>query len=256
MKTQKIIGAGLTLAMLGTLGVGSAEAMLGVEKGERDFSKAKMHIKNRAERVDLSEEQKQVLKELRESKDLDALKEKLEEYGVNIQKRARELGAELTQEQRDEIKKLRESGDKDALHDILKEFGIEHFKKKGFHLGVDLTQEQRDELKELRELKDFDAVLEKLSDFGVSEEKINQIEDKREIFEEQKEIFEGIFSDEDKEKLQEARDLKKEGDKEAAHELKKEVYEANKEEIKEAREEAGLKGFFKRTKSFFKGWFK
>lgn len=255
MKTQKIIGAGLTLAMMATLGAGTADAMF-EEKGEKDFSKARAHIKNRAQHVDLSDDQKEVLKELRESRDLDALKKKLEEYGVDLKKAGQHFTKNLSEEDKAELKELRESGDKEALFGKMKELGLKHGKKMGASLGIELSAEQREEIKALRESKDFDAVIDKLSDYGVSDDVLEKMKVRKENFAEQKEIFDGIFSDEDKEKLQAARDLVKDGDRKSAHELKKEVYEDNKDEILEAKEEGGFSGFFKKTKSFFRGWFK
>lgn len=122
---------------------------------------------------ELTEEQKDELKSVRESGDRDVIESLLEEYGIDPQMH-RNMGmmVNLSDEQKETLKQLHEQGDREAIMAQLKEWGIQVPEAKmkddrGLHLGQELTAEQLKELADIRKTGDKEAVDSKLAEWGI-----------------------------------------------------------------------------------------
>lgn len=225
-----------------------------------------------AQEEKISQLDREELRELRQSGDRDAFKQRAEELGITKFKRP-----QLTDDQKVIIDELKESQDREAIREQLNEWGIEkpdHSQRKGLRkAGVfeSLTVDQKSEVQSLREEGDKDAVREKLEEFGVelperpeiTDEQKEKIADLKEVGDKEalKEYFEEIglkkhrsfmkkraevidsLTEDEQEMVQEARDIARAGDKETARELLQDIFGEN---LQEEAQERGIKGFFKR----------
>lgn len=188
-------------------------------------------------RPQLTDEQKETIAELKEVGDKDAIRDQLNEWGIEKPEkddkglRKDHVFKNLTEDQKTEIQVLRESGDKEVVREKLTEFGVELPEKRE---RIALTDEQKETIKELKEKGDKNAVKAYFEEIGLKKPRHNM--------EKRKEIFESLTDDE-KEVLEEARDIARAGDKELAQEMIKELFADDFSVKKTSR---GVLGFFKK----------
>ena len=243
-----------TIALLGLLTLASAGSVYAQENAQK-----------------LSQLDRDELRELRQSGDREAFQSRLQELGIDRPQRP-----ELTDEQKETIKELKESGDRAAVRSHLDEWGIEkpdHDRKGLRKDGVfeNLSEAQKEEVQALRVEGDKEAVKEKLSEFGVElpqrpqltddqKEKIKELKASgdraavkayfeeiglkkpRKFMQKRNEVIDTL-SDDEKEVLQEARDIARAGDKQTAREIVEELFADS--SIGDDSEK-GIIGFFKR----------
>lgn len=191
---------------------------------------------NRANKLELNDEQKVIIDELRESDDQEAIKAQLDKWDIE-KPLQRERGnglkvghilQDLSEEQKEELKEVRASGDKDAVREKLDELGIELPQR------IELTDEQKEAITELKEAGDKEAVKEYFEEIGLKKP--------RKFIQKRAEVISSLSTDE-QEVLQEARDIAHAGDKETAKEMLQEVFG---EVLEDETKERGIRGFFKR----------
>lgn len=202
------------------------------ESGDREAFKERIkELVIKRIRPELSDEQKEAIKDLQELGDKEAIKDQLNEWGIekSQKKKGLQVMQKLTQEQQQEIKELRESGaDKEEVRQQLESFGVELPER------VQITDEQKGTIKELRESGDRELLKEYYIEIGLTK-KVEKMEKRK--------SFVSSLTDDEKEVLEEAREIAKAGDKETAREMIQEVFEVNDELEKASR---GIRGFFKR----------
>ncbi len=145
---KKIITGTLALAALFALGTNYAQADRGdglqQVRHSGNVSEMRQRFQNRPE---LTDEQREELAELRESGDREAMREKMEEFGITPKGPA--FMNDLTDEQRETLAELRESGDRDAIHEQLSDWGIETPQEKRMQeLGEILSDNEIEQLEE------------------------------------------------------------------------------------------------------------
>jgi hypothetical protein len=194
--------------------------------GDRASFKALLRELNikQPSRPRLTDEQKKIVKELKQAKDKDAIRDQLDRWGIEkYTQRDKSMGLKtveelqkLTKEQKEIIKELHESGDDKQLVRIrLLELGVELPERPK---GPEITNEQKEKISELKEAGDRDAVKSYLEEIGLRKS--------RKFMSKRTEFTDSLSKDE-KEVIQEARDIARAGDKETARELLKEVFEPN-----------------------------
>jgi len=202
------------------------------ESGDRDAFKERIQeLGIKRVRPELTDEQQEAIQELRESGDREAIKDQLNEWGIEKphQKKSSPILEQLTDEQQEVIQTLRESGaEKQEIKDQLESFGVELPTK------PEITDEQKETIQELRESGDRDALKEYYTEIGLTK-KVAKME--------KREAFIGSLTEDEKSVLEEAREIAKAGDKETAGEMIQEVFATN-ENIEEPKR--GIFGFFKK----------
>lgn len=121
---KKILTGTLALAALFAIGANTAQADQGdglrQMRRNGDSSEMRQRFQNRPE---LTDEQREELAELREDGDREAMREKMEEFGITPKGPA--FMSDLTDDQREELVELHEDGDREAIQEQLEEWGIE-----------------------------------------------------------------------------------------------------------------------------------
>lgn len=207
------------------------------ESGDREAFKSRVKELGleRKEKPKLSDDQKKTIKELRESGAREAIKNQLNDWGIEKPQadkkglRKEAVFESLSDEQKQEIQDLRTSNaDKEVIREKLSEFGVELPER------PEVTDEQKEKIQELREAGDKEELKEYFQEIGLLKKRI-KIQKRKE--------FSSSLTDDEKEILQEAKDIARAGDRETAKEMIKEVFESNDELEKPKR---GILGFFKR----------
>ena len=177
---------------------------------------------------DLTQDQRDELKELRDSGDFEALQTKMKEYGIEL--KAPKMMGNFDKEKTDAVKSALEANDYDAFVDAVGETIAEKVTEDNFSIMV--------EAHKLREVGDYEAAREKMQEikevfpmFGKMPHFPIDIES---------------LSDEDKAVLEEVKNLHDEGKHEEAHELMKETFGDRIQEFKETMKEKREGGFFKK----------
>lgn len=250
------IKTSLTLAAIAVIGLGSTTYAQENQKisqldreslrelrqsGDRDtFRKRTIELGVNRDKPELTDSQKETIKELRQSGDRDAVKNQLESWGIEkpIQRdrgNGLKIGHDLqnlTNEQKTEIRELRESGaEKGLVQQKLLEFGVELPKR------IEITDEQKQIIKNLRDSGNREELKEYYQKLGFTK-KVDQRKKRKN--------FISSLTDNEKEVLENAREIARAGDKEMAKEMIHSVFESNNDLGKPQR---GIMGFFK---NFFK----
>lgn len=175
---------------------------------------------NKMARPQLTDDQIEIIESLKESKDHEAIRVQLNEWGIEKpENEKKELPIDgpfqnLTEEQKSELQELWELDvEKEVINEKLAEFGIEPPETLE-HLQ--LTDEQKEKLTELKETGDKDTIKEYFEEIGLKKPR-NHMQKRADISD--------SLSDDEKEVLQEARNIARAGDKETAREMAKEVLE-------------------------------
>jgi hypothetical protein len=182
----------------------------------------------------LSQLDRAALKELRQSGDRDAFRYKLNELGIDKPARP-----QLTDVQRDTLDELKGDGDYEAIKEQLDEWRVKPARDNGKRVKAgyvfqDLTDDQKEELQELRTEGDKEAVKEYFEELGLKKPRKHMAK--------RTEVIDSL-SDDEKEVLDEARDIARAGDKETAREMIEEIFE---DTLNDGDAQKGFFGFFKR----------
>lgn len=187
-------------------------------------------------RPQLTDEQKAVIEALKESEDHEAIKEQLNEWGIEKRNHSNAKGLRkagvfdsLTDEQKAEVQELREEGDKEAVQEKLADFGIKLPER------PELTDEQKEKIADLKDAGDKEVLKEYFEEIGLKKP--------RKFMQKRAEVISSLTKDE-KEVLQEARDIARAGDKETAREMLQDVFST--ENVQEKLSERGVRSFLKR----------
>jgi len=183
----------------------------------------------------LTESQKTVLQELRNSGDRSAVASQLKEWGKKLQNkglRKNTVFESLTQTQKQTLHELRESNvEKEIIQDQLKEFGIELPEKNKRH---DLTDDQKEIIQSLKDAGDKQELKDYFKEIGIEKFRSGK---------EARAYFINLLTDNEKETLSEARTLAKAGDTETARLMIDELFTSNSNLEKPTN---GISGFFKK----------
>ena len=226
MKTKALSFTGIMATTLIALFALSSMTAFAAEDDRRSWFRKQVRDDIQEYRADLSEEDKETLKEaheLRKDGDHEAAKELLDDAGITPPRM--EVRAEF-KEERAEVREAIKSGDYDAFLEATEDGPVE----------VQLTEEQFEglaEIQDLREEGNYEEARELAEELDLP--KLRKRHSKK---------FMNSLTDEQKETLSEAKELAQDGDREAAKELL---------------EEAGIEmpakkpGLFKRIGKWFRG---
>jgi len=129
-------------------GRGQKDEMLEMRQNG-NMGQMKQRFENRPELTDV---QRDELKQLRETGDRAAIHDKLQEFGISPRGPQGLFLGKLTEVQRDEIKDLQADGDRDAISDKLDEWGIERPENKNIEtLKNTLSSDDFNELEQAHE---------------------------------------------------------------------------------------------------------
>ncbi|MFT6361511.1 MAG: hypothetical protein ACJAV6_000624 [Candidatus Paceibacteria bacterium] len=206
------------------------------QSGDRDAFRYKLNELgiDKPARPQLTDVQRDTLDELKGDGDYEAIKEQLDEWRV---KPARDNGKrvkagyvfqDLTDDQKEELQELRTEGDKEAVRDKLKDLGVELAER------PQLTDDQKEKIQELKDSGDKEAVKEYFEELGLKKPRKHMAK--------RTEVIDSL-SDDEKEVLDEARDIARAGDKETAREMIEEIFE---DTLNDGDAQKGFFGFFKR----------
>lgn len=177
---------------------------------------------------DLTQDQRDELKELRDSGDFEALQNKMKEYGIKL--KAPKLMKGFDKEKTDAVKSALEANDYNAFVGVVGETIAEKVTEDTFSIMV--------EAHKLREAGDHEA----------AREKMEQVKDVFPMLGQPPHfpIDMESLSDEDKAVLEEVKTLHDEGKHDEAHELMRETFGDRIQEFKETMKEKREGGFFKK----------
>jgi predicted DNA binding protein len=151
----------------------------GVKRGFKKRGHGKEFVKGEmgghSFRKDLTEEQRESLKQAHESGDCETILQLVKEYEIAGPH------SDLTDEQHKELCEAKVSGDAEKIKELLEEYGVKRgFKKRGYgkefvkgEMGghsfrKDLTEEQRESLKQAHESGDCETILQLAKEYEIA----------------------------------------------------------------------------------------